>query len=44
MAVKVTMHANARDARRESKKHAHRRTRSVHLALDLRDDSGGHKA
>jgi len=44
MAVKVTMHANARDARREFKKDAHRRTRSVPFALDLRDDSGDDKA
>jgi hypothetical protein len=32
------------DARRELKKDAHRRTRSVPLALDLRDDSGDDKA
>jgi hypothetical protein len=43
MAVKVMMHANARDARREFKKDAHRRTRSVPFALDMRDDSGDDK-
>jgi hypothetical protein len=43
-AVKVMMHANARDARREFKKDAHRRTRSVPFALDLRDDSGDDRA